>query len=206
MIVVNHPLVRVHMTRLRARETSVDAFRSGLTAVARLMAFPVLADLATVESPVLTPMAEAAGWELQREPILVPVLRAGLGLVEGFRDAVPGSIVSHLGMYRDHHTLKPIRYYSNFPLERHHHPFIVLDPMLATGGSAVDALDFLKGEGARDIRLVSIIAAPEGVDRVEREHPDVTIYTAALDERLDEHGYILPGLGDAGDRQFGTLS
>lgn len=205
MILVDHPLVRVHITTIRDKATSVDAFRGHLTALARLMAYPVLENLATRPVAVETPMAEATGEGLLREPILVPVLRAGLGLVEGFRDVIPGAVVSHLGMYRDHATLKPVRYYSNFPLERQSHPFILLDPMLATGGSAVDALDYLKSEGARDIRLVSIIAAPEGVKRVETTHPDVPIYTAALDQRLDDKGYIIPGLGDAGDRQFGTL-
>lgn len=205
MILVDHPLVRVHITALRDRSTSVDAFRLHLTALARLMAYPVLHDLTTTPVPVDTPMAQATGERLTRVPILVPVLRAGLGLVEGFRDVIPGSVVSHLGMYRDHETLQPVRYYSNFPIERQTHPFIFLDPMLATGGSAVDALDYLKSEGAQDIRLVSIIAAPEGVRRVEADHPDVPMFTAALDERLDENGYIIPGLGDAGDRQFGTV-
>lgn len=205
MILVDHPLVRVHITKIRQTDTSVDEFRLHLTALARLMAFPVLHDLATRPVTVSTPMGSARGDVLVRPPILVPVLRAGLGLVEGFRDVIPGAVVSHLGMYRDHKTLKPVRYYSNFPQERRDHPFILLDPMLATGGSAVDALDFLKEEGARDIRLVSIIAAPEGVKAVEERHADVTIYTSALDERLDANGYIIPGLGDAGDRQFGTL-
>ncbi|MCY0898698.1 MAG: uracil phosphoribosyltransferase [Firmicutes bacterium] len=204
MILVDHPLVRVHITVIRDRNTPPDLFRHHLTALARLMAYPVLQDLPTERVSVVTPMAAANGERLAREPVLVPVLRAGLGLVEGFRDVIPGAVVSHLGMYRDHQTLKPVRYYSNFPAERQHHPFILLDPMLATGGSAVDALDFLKSEGADNIRLVSIIAAPEGIQRVESRHPDVVIFTATLDERLDAHGYIIPGLGDAGDRQFGT--
>ena len=205
MILVDHPLVRVHITCIRDQGASVDAFRRHLTALARLMAFPVLEDLPTTPMSVMTPLALAQGERLLQEPVLVPVLRAGLGLVEGFRDVIPGSTVSHLGMYRDHTTLKPVRYYSNFPENRQAHPFILLDPMLATGGSAVDALDYLKEEGARNIRLVSIIAAPEGVSQVESRHPEVKVFTAALDERLDERGYIIPGLGDAGDRQFGTL-
>lgn len=205
MVLVDHPLVRVHIAAIRDQGASVDQFRLHLTALARLLAFPALQDLKTRRVEVPTPLAAAQGEVLLHEPILVPVLRAGLGLVEGFRDVIPGSIVSHLGMYRDHETLKPVRYYSNFPEHRKSHPFVLLDPMLATGGSAVDALDYLKDEGALDIRLVSVIAAPEGVQRVETAHPDVPIYTAALDERLDERGYIIPGLGDAGDRQFGTL-
>ncbi len=205
MILVDHPLVRVHVTSIRDIEASVDTFRGHLAALARLMAFPVLRDLPTTPVSVTTPLAAAEGEQLLREPVLVPVMRAGMGLVDGFRDVIPNAIVSHLGMYRDHATLKPVRYYSNFPENRHAHPFILLDPMLATGGSAADALDYLKQEGAYDIRLVSIIAAPEGVRHVESRHPDVKIFTAALDERLDERGYIIPGLGDAGDRQFGTL-
>lgn len=205
MILVDHPLVRVHITALRDQSSPPDVFRMHLTALARLMAFPVLHNLATEPVEVATPMARTQGERLVYAPVLVPVLRAGLGLVEGFRDVIPGSIVSHLGMYRDHQTLKPVRYYSNFPESRRNHPFILLDPMLATGGSAVDALDYLKEEGAVHIRLVSIIAAPEGVALVEAHHGDVEIFSAALDERLDEHGYIIPGLGDAGDRQFGTL-
>jgi len=205
MVLVDHPLVRVHISMIRERSTPVDLFRSHLTGLARLMAYPVLQDLEILPVEVVTPMATTTGVRLAREPILVPVLRAGLGLVEGFRDVIPGAVVSHLGMYRDHETLKPVRYYSNFPFDRQAHPFILLDPMLATGGSAIDALDYLKSEGARDIRLVSVIAAPEGVAKVEEHHRDVPIYTAALDERLDENGYIIPGLGDAGDRQFGTL-
>ncbi len=205
MIVVNHPLVRVHMTIIRDQESTVDQFRSHLTALAHLMAFPVLQDLATESVRVHTPLAETGGERLLYEPVLVPILRAGLGLVEGFRDLIPRSIVSHLGMYRDHRTKKPVRYYSNFPLNCQAHPFVLLDPMLATGGSAVDALDYLKQEGAQDIRLVSIIAAPPGVALVESRHPDVKIFTAALDEKLDHNAYIVPGLGDAGDRQFGTL-
>ncbi len=205
MVLVDHPLVRVHIAALRDRYAGADVFRRHLTALARLLAYPALADLPTEDVSVETPLAEATGQRLSRVPILVPVLRAGLGLVEGFADVIPDAVVSHLGLYRDHATLQPVRYYSNFPQDRHHHPFILLDPMLATGGSASDALDYLKSEGARDIRLVSVIAAPEGVERVEVRHPDVPVYTAQLDERLDERGYIIPGLGDAGDRQFGTV-
>ncbi len=205
MVLVDHPLVRVHIGALRDRHAGTDEFRRHLTALARLLAYPALADLPTEAFSIETPLAQTTGQRLRRVPILVPVLRAGLGLVEGFADVIPDAMVSHLGMYRDHATLKPVRYYSNFPQDRHNHPFILLDPMLATGGSASDALDYLKSEGAEDIRLVCVIAAPEGVARVETRHPGVPIYAAQLDERLDERGYILPGLGDAGDRQFGTI-
>lgn len=203
--IINHPLVRVHVTALRDHRTDVEPFRRHLTALSRLLAFPALEGLEVVQTTVATPLAPAPGFKLARAPVLVPVLRAGLGMVEGFRDVLPESIVSHLGMYRDHETLKPVRYYSNFPANSHDRPFIILDPMLATGGSAVDAIDFLKSQGARHLRLVSIIAAPEGLERLAAHHPEVAIVTAAVDDRLDERGYILPGLGDAGDRQFGTL-
>ncbi len=205
LIVVEHPLVKVHIATLRDKGTSVDQFRNTLTAVSRLLAYPVLDELPIERHDVTTPLSESVGYRLTKEPILVPVLRAGLGMVEGFRDVIPGAIVSHLGMYRDHETLKPVRYYSNFPSHRDDHPFLLLDPMLATGGSAVDALDYLKHEGARDIRLVSVIAAPEGVHFVSTRHEDVPVFTAQLDTGLDPRGYIIPGLGDAGDRQFGTL-
>ncbi|MDA8194612.1 MAG: uracil phosphoribosyltransferase [Thermaerobacter sp.] len=203
--IVEHPLIRVHITALRAKETGADAFRNHLTAISRLLAFPALADLAIEPVRVVTPLTETEGGRLRAVPVLVPVLRAGLGMVEGFRDVIPDAIVSHLGMYRDHQTLLPVRYYSNFPKDCGTHPFIVLDPMLATGGSAVDAIDYLKSEGVRNIRVVAVIAAPEGMARVFETHPDVHVYAGVQDQRLNQQGYILPGLGDAGDRQFGTV-
>lgn len=205
LTVVDHPLVKVHIAVLRDQHTGTDAFRRHLTALTRLLAFPALQDLDIAPFTVVTPLAQTTGYQVAKMLVLVPVLRAGLGMVEGFRDVVPDTVVSHLGMYRDHRTLKPIRYYSNFPASYQDHPVILLDPMLATGGSAVDALDYLKAEGARNIRVVSIISAPEGVRKVEECHPDVRVFTAQLDERLNELGYIMPGLGDAGDRQFGTV-
>ena len=203
--VLEHPLLAVHVSALRAVETEADAFRRHLTAIARLMAYPVLADLPVEGYALTTPLAGATGHRLAQVPVLVPVLRAGLGMVEAFLDLVPDAVVSHLGLYRDHVTKEPVRYYTNFPQGLMSHPVLLLDPMLATGGSAVDALTLLKQEGARDLRLVNVIAAPEGIGRVSAEHPDVTIYAAAVDERLNDEAYIVPGLGDAGDRQFGTL-
>jgi uracil phosphoribosyltransferase len=203
--VLEHPLLAVHISRLRARETEPDAFRRHLTAITRLLAYPALADLPLTPYPLDTPLAEASGHRLSRVPVLVPVLRAGLGMVEGFLDLVPDAIVSHLGLYRDHVTKQPVRYYTNFPAGLADHPVLLLDPMLATGGSAVDALTVLKEEGVRDLRLIIVIAAPEGIQHVTLKHPDVDIYAAAVDERLNDQAYIVPGLGDAGDRQFGTL-
>ena len=203
--IVEHPLVKVHVARLRDRTAPPDVFRRHLTAITRLMAFPALADLEVTGEPVLTPLAAAPGYRLARPPVLVPVLRAGLGMVEAFLDLAPEAAVSHLGLYRDHTTLKPVRYYANFPPALAERPVVLLDPMLATGGSAVDALNFLKEQGARNLRLVNIIAAPEGIARVEALHGDVPIYAAQVDEGLNADAYIVPGLGDAGDRQFGTL-
>ena len=204
LVVVDHPLIQVHISILRNHLTGTDQFRAQLTALTRLLAFPVLQDLEILPMTVTTPLADTTGYRLDRVPVLVPVLRAGLGMVEGFRDVVPDTVVSHLGMYRDHRTLKPIRYYSNFSTSYHDHPVILLDPMLATGGSAVNALNYLKQEGAGDIRVVSVIAAPEGIQKVGEDHPDVIVFTAQIDDKLNDLGYIVPGLGDAGDRQFGT--
>jgi uracil phosphoribosyltransferase len=203
--VLDHPLLKVHLTRLRDRRTPPDTFRRHLTALTRLMAYPVLDGLRLETVVVETPLQVTTGYRLAEPPVLVPVLRAGLGMVDGFLDVVPDAVVSHLGLYRDHATLKPVRYYANFPRDWASRPVLLLDPMLATGGSACDAVDFLKGEGVRHIRLVNIIAAPEGVARMDAAHPDVPVFCAQLDERLNDDAYILPGLGDAGDRQFGTL-
>lgn len=203
--IVEHPLVRMHLTALRNRETSAQQFRIHMAALARLLAYPVFENLTCINTCVTTPMTTTVGYQLDKPPVLVPILRAGLGLVDALLELVPNAVVSHLGMYRDHDTLLPVRYYSNFPGTHKSHPFVVLDPMLATGGSAQDALDYLKQEGVQDIRLVCVLAAPEGIKHLSQRHPDVDIFTASIDERLNESGYIIPGLGDAGDRQFGTL-
>lgn len=202
--VLEHPLLAVHISRLRDQETDPEAFRRHLTAISRLLAYPALSDLHVTPYPVTTPLAPATGYRLTHVPVLVPVLRAGLGMVEGFLDLVPDAVVSHLGLYRDHATKRPVRYYTNFPPGLSRHPVLLLDPMLATGGSAVDAIALLKEEGVRELRLVNVIAAPEGIRHVEALHPEVDIYAAVVDERLNDQAYILPGLGDAGDRQFGT--
>jgi uracil phosphoribosyltransferase len=203
--VVDHPLVKVHVTRLRDRATPPEDFRRHLAAVTRLLAFVALGDFPVVAERVATPLETAEGWRLAQPPVLVPVLRAGLGMVEAFLDVVPQAAVSHLGLYRDHATRQPVRYYANFPATLAERPIILLDPMLATGGSAVDALDFLKAQGATQLRLVNVIAAPEGIASVEAAHPDVPVYAAQIDAGLNDDAYIVPGLGDAGDRQFGTV-
>ncbi len=206
LTVVNHPLAKVHVTALRDASLGPERFRHHLLQLSRIMAYPVFSHLATAKVEVLTPLGVVAeGHGLTSQAVLVPILRAGLGMVEGFIDLIPGMVVSHLGMYRDETTLIPQRYYSNFPKRCQQWPFFVLDPMLATGGSAVEAIDYLKGEGASQVVLVSVIAAQPGIERVFLRHPEVPIYTAAVDEKLNSDGYILPGLGDAGDRLFGTI-
>ena len=205
LTVVRHPLARVHLTALRDEHSEAEQFRHHLLQLTRIMAYLVFNQLHVQTVSVTTPLGESApGAVLARPPVLVPVLRAGLGMVEGLIDLVPGAVVSHLGLYRDEKTLTPKPYYKNFPESARLWPFFILDPMLATGGSAIEAIDYLRSEGAEEIVLVSIISAVSGIERVFLHHPSVPIFTCAVDEKLNERGYILPGLGDAGDRQFGT--
>lgn len=170
-----------------------------------LMAYEATKDLALQQVQVRTPLEETAGMRVRGKKLtLVPILRAGLGMVEGILRLVPSARVGHIGIYRDHDSLKPVDYYFKIPRDTEERDFFVLDPMLATGGSAVAAVTSLKRSGAQRIRFLCLVAAPEGVQRMEKAHPDVPIYAAALDRQLNDHGYILPGLGDAGDRLFGT--
>ena len=192
------------VTLLRDKTTKPERFRALVREIAALMTYEATADLLTTSKSVETPLAMAAGAEL-KEPIgLVPILRAGLGMVEGVWDLMPNAEVWHIGLYRDERTLKPVEYYNKLPIEPTVSVCLILDPMLATGGSAVATVDVLKRWGVRKIKFVGIIGAPEGIALMEKHHPEVPIYLAVIDERLNEHGYILPGLGDAGDRQFGT--
>ncbi|HLE51542.1 MAG: uracil phosphoribosyltransferase [Chloroflexi bacterium RBG_16_58_14] len=200
----SHPLVAHKVTLLRDKTTKPERFRALVREIAALMTYEATADLLTTSKSVETPLAMAAGAEL-KEPIgLVPILRAGLGMVEGVWDLMPNAEVWHIGLYRDERTLKPVEYYNKLPIEPTVSVCLILDPMLATGGSAVATVDVLKRWGVRKIKFVGIIGAPEGIALMEKHHPEVPIYLAVIDERLNEHGYILPGLGDAGDRQFGT--
>lgn len=204
LTVLDHPLVAVHLTALRDRSTDPAAFRRHLDALGRLMAYPVLAALDVVPTAVPTPLAEAAGWRLAAEPVLVPILRAGLGLVEAFWAVAPGAAVSHLGMYRDEAVHRPVAYFENFQRGWVGRPIVVLDPMLATGGSLAAALGKLSQWGATDVAVAAVLAAPTGIQRIEREYPGARLFVAAVDERLNDEAFIVPGLGDAGDRQFGT--
>ena len=199
-----HPLVKHKLSRLRDTRTEPKKFRELVRELAALLAYEATADLATMPRELETPLAKMTGQELQEKIGLVPILRAGLGLVEGFWELMPSAEVWHIGLYRDEHTLKPVEYYNKLPLEPTVSVCLILDPMLATGGSATATADVLKKWGVKKIKFVGLIAAPEGIKAMQDQHPDIPIHIAAIDDHLNEHAYIVPGLGDAGDRQFGT--
>ncbi len=199
-----HPLVRHKLAKLRDQRTEPKKFRELARELAALLIYEATTDLATDPVRVQTPLAVTRGENLAEKIGLIPILRAGLGMVEGVWELMPSAEVWHIGMYRDEHTLKPVAYYNKLPVQPTVGVCLILDPMLATGGSAVACVDILKAWGVNKIKYIGLIAAPEGIQRLHSVHPDVPIYLAALDERLDENGYILPGLGDAGDRLFGT--
>ena len=204
--IVDHPLVQHKMALLRAETTSKKAFRELVDELSTLLAYEATSELPLRTVTVRTPLEEMEARQLAgKKVVLVPILRAGLGMVDGVLRLMPSARVGHVGLYRDHDTLEPHHYYFKIPGAAAARQFIVLDPMLATGGSASAAVAKLKAGGASDIQLMCLVAAPEGVRRLEADHPDVGVLTAALDRQLDENGYILPGLGDAGDRLFGTL-
>jgi uracil phosphoribosyltransferase len=204
VIIIDHPLVKRDLTLLRNRKTPSHQFRAILRRTASLMAYEVSRDLQTKDIEIYTPLEKTIGATVDQQIVLVPILRAGLGLVGGFVEVMPNARVGHIGLFRDEETLKPVDYYFKVPRNLNRALVLLLDPMLATGGSAVAAVSFLKKRGARTIRLVNLVSVPEGVRRVRKAHPDVIMYTCALDRALNNRGYILPGLGDAGDRMFGT--
>jgi len=204
VFVSKHPLIQHKLTLLRDMKTEPKKFRELVREISILLAYEATADLRLQEVMVTTPLARTAGYTLAEKIGLIPILRAGLGMVEGIWEMMPSAEVWHIGLYRDEQTLQPVEYYSRLPVEPTVQVCLVLDPMLATGGSAVAAVDILKRWGARRIKFLGIIAAPEGVEHLSSAHPDVPIHVAAVDERLNEQGYIVPGLGDAGDRLFGT--
>jgi uracil phosphoribosyltransferase len=202
---VDHPLVQHKLALLRDRATPTKIFKELVDEIATFMAYEATRELALDEVPVETPLERTTGHKVRGKKLtLVPILRAGLGMVEGILRLVPSARVGHIGLYRDHDTLEPVDYYFKVPGDAAERDFFVLDPMLATGGSAVSAVASLKRAGASRIRFLCLVAAPAGVQRLADAHPDVVIYTAALDRELNTQGYILPGLGDAGDRLFGT--
>lgn len=200
----SHPLVAHKLTRLRNKSTDSTTFRQLIREIAALLTYEATADLNTQPKEIQTPLAVYTGKELQANIGLVPILRAGLGMVAGVWELVPSAEVWHIGLYRDERTLKPVEYYNKLPIEPTVSVCLILDPMLATGGSAVATVDILKLWGVSSIKFVGIIGAPEGIENLNKHHPEVMIHLAAVDEKLNERGYILPGLGDAGDRQFGT--
>jgi uracil phosphoribosyltransferase len=202
--IISHPLVKRDLTILRDKKTPSQSFRAVLRRTAAVMAYEVTQDLTLKKVSVQTPLEKTEGHIVTDSVILVPILRAGLGLVGGFVEVLPNARVGHIGMYRDEETLKPVDYYLKLPKKLGDALVLILDPMLATGGSAAAAVGVLKKKGASRISFVSLVAAPEGVRVLQKAHPDVKIYTCALDRELNSRGYILPGLGDAGDRIFGT--
>ncbi len=202
--IISHPVVQQELTVARDKNTSVEHFRRIMGQIARLMAFEITRDCPTRRKQVETPMGPADGCELARGLTLVPILRAGLGMVDGIHELLPAARVGHLGIYRDEHTLEPVVYYNKLPPNVADTDVIVVDPMLATAGSLIAAIDVIKKTGATKIKVLCLVASPEGIEALGARHDGVPIYTAAVDERLDERGYIVPGLGDAGDRLFGT--
>jgi uracil phosphoribosyltransferase len=202
--VFNHPIIGHYLSVLRDKTTDTERFAQTVEQMASLMVYEITQDLPQVSMPLQTPLTETTGVALARQVVLVPILRAGLGMVDGVRRFIPNAIVGHIGLYRDETTLQPTEYFSKVPKHISSSIVYVLDPMLATGASALKAIELLKAQNVKDIRLVCLLGAPEGVELIERAYPDVKIYLGALDEKLDGSGYIVPGLGDAGDRIFGT--
>ena len=202
--VLDHPLITHKLTQMRRKECGTKDFRANLDEIAGLMAYEISRDLPLRTVDIETPVSPYTTKELSKDIVLVPILRAGLGMVNGIANLIPTVKIAHIGLYRDEETLEPHTYFEKYPKNVKDAVVMIVDPMLATGGSANAAIDMVKKQGAKNIRLVCLVGAPEGVKAVEEAHPEVDIYLAALDEKLNEHGYIVPGLGDAGDRIFGT--
>lgn len=204
LTVFDHPLIKHKITIMRKKETGTKDFRQNLDEIGGLMVYEVTRDLPLNEIPIETPLCQTIGYEMAKDIVIVPILRAGLGVVNGIQNLIPTARIAHIGMYRDEETLEPHPYFEKYPSNMDEAAVIIVDPMLATGGSSVAAIDMVKKQGATSIKLVCLVGAPEGVKVVEEAHPDVDIYLASLDDHLNEKGYIVPGLGDAGDRIFGT--
>jgi uracil phosphoribosyltransferase len=203
VVVVNHPLIQHKLSIIRDYRTGTKDFREALNEISGLITYEISRDFETQLSKVTTPIQETTVNILKKDVVIVPILRAGLGMVDGIHNMIPTAKIGHVGLYRDEESLQPVEYYAKFPpLENA--TVLVVDPMLATGGSASSAVESVKKRGAKDVRYVGLVGCPEGVARLQADHPDVDIYLAALDERLNEVGYIVPGLGDCGDRLFGT--
>jgi uracil phosphoribosyltransferase len=206
LLVVDHPAVADRLARLRDRDTPTPVFRKLIEELGTFLAYEATRDLPLREERVMTPIVETAAHRIATRPVVAPILRAGLGLLPGFLNVIDDAVVAHLGFYRDPKTLQPVPYYANVPADLSTRHVFVLDPMLATGNSGAAAIDALTTRGATELTFISLIAAPEGVRTIHAAHPDVRVVTGSLDERLNDHGYIVPGLGDAGDRMFGSTS
>ncbi|TVP86721.1 MAG: uracil phosphoribosyltransferase [Acholeplasmataceae bacterium] len=204
VVILNHPLIDHKMTKIRDKRTGTKEFRESVSEVGGLITYEITRDLSTRAKTIETPICETTAYELEKQVLIIPILRAGLGMVEGIHNIIPTAKIGHIGLYRNEETLEPHVYYSKFPKDIKDSVILVVDPMLATGGSASKTIDILKMNGACDIRYVGLVGCPEGVARLQKDHPDVSIYLAALDDHLNEKGYIVPGLGDCGDRLFGT--
>jgi len=202
---MSHPLIQHKISMMRDKTTTVKEFRELVYEVALLLGYEATRDLTLIEKPITTPICETTGHFIDKQVALVPILRAGLGMVDALMSLIPAAKIGHIGLYRNHETLEPVEYYCKLPSDIADRQVLLLDPMLATGGSSVAAITLMKRYGAQRIKLVCIIAAPEGIAVVRKAHPDVEIICGAIDERLNENGYIVPGLGDAGDRLYGTL-
>lgn len=203
--IMDHPLIRSKMTQIRKKQTPTKMFKELVSEIASLMCYEITHDLETEEFEIETPVSKTTGYRIKGEDlVLVPILRAGLGMVEGIQNLIPNAKTGHIGIYRDHDTLQPVEYLCKLPPHMESREIIILDPMLATGGSAVKAIEILKTYNVKSIRLACLVGCPEGVEFVHKNYPEIPIYLAAMDEKLNENGYIVPGLGDAGDRLFGT--
>ncbi len=205
VVIMDHPLIQHKIGYIRREETGTKDFRQTISEIAMLICYEATRELKLSDVEIKTPICNTIARELKgKKMAIVPILRAGLGMVDGVLELIPAAKVGHIGLYRDPETLEPVEYYCKLPADCAEREVFVVDPMLATGGSCAAAIQLLKDKGCKNIHLMCIIAAPEGVEKMKREHPDVDMFIGALDERLDEHGYIVPGLGDAGDRIFGT--
>lgn len=204
LTLIEHPVIHRDLTILRNVSTNTADFRGALKRIAVILAYHALKELPLKSFEIKTPIKETTGFDIDQDIIVVPILRAGLGISDALLQFIPDAKVGHLGMYRDENTLQPVDYYSNIPHGIENAMVLVVDPMLATGGSADDALSYLKNAGAQHLRFISLICAPEGLQKINRQHPDVHLITAAIDEKLNDDAFIVPGLGDAGDRYFGT--
>lgn len=204
VVIFDHPLIQHKLSIIRNKDTDTKTFRENVNEIGSLVTYEVTRDLETKIIEIETPIAKTKAKILAKDVVIVPILRAGLGMVDGIQDVIPTAKIGHIGLYRDEETLLPHEYYSKFPKEIKEATVLVVDPMLATGGSVIAAIDNIKKAGAKDIRYVGIVGCPEGVKALQEKHPDVDIYVVSIDERLNEVGYIIPGLGDCGDRLFGT--